>query len=97
MPQYDFACEDCGPFQAWASMAEAEKSSPCPCCNGPGARELSAPYLATMNGKLRRALGRSERSADEPRLVKRQHLASCGCTLCRRKPASSSRRWMIGH
>jgi putative FmdB family regulatory protein len=97
MPRYDFTCEDCGQFQAWAPMSEAEKGSLCPCCNGNGARELSVPYISTMNGKLRRALGQSERSADEPRLVKRKHLDSCGCSLCRKTPASSSRRWMIGH
>jgi putative FmdB family regulatory protein len=99
MPLYDYACDDCGPFMAWSSMSEADQASACPHCGCGGGRQVAAPHLSLMNGTLRKALGRSERSADEPRVVPRKHLDNCGCTMCagRRKPPSVSRRWMIGH
>src|SRR5689334_9685154 len=99
MPLYTYDCGECGPFEAWSPMAEAERTCACPACNGAGLRQVSAPRLNLMNGTLRQALGRSERSGSEPRKVKRQHLANCGCKLCavRGKPSSPMRKWMIGH
>lgn len=99
MPLYDYACDRCGPFRAWSTMAEASAPCPCPGCGGRGERQLATPHLASMNGPLRQAMTRAERSADEPRLVSRQHLDGCGCSLCstRRKPPPVSKRWAIGH
>lgn len=97
MPLYDFTCPQCGPFRAWAQMADAGDDVLCPACRGAAARAVSAPHIGAMTSQLRRAIGRSERSADAPSVVKRQHLAGCGCKLCRPGPASPSRRWMIGH
>lgn len=99
MPLYDYACPGCGPFRAWATMARAAEPCACPGCGRGSPRQLAAPHLATMNGSLRQALARAERSSAEPRVVKRQHLAGCGCSLCatRRTPPPVSRRWAIGH
>ena len=99
MPLYGYVCDDCGPFDAWSSMAEADRACACPQCESPGARDVAAPHLSLMNTTLRGALGRSERSAGEPKVVKREHLAGCGCKLCkvRAKPASPRHRWMVGH
>lgn len=99
MPRYDYVCDDCGPFQAWAAMDDADKDCTCSACGQMGLRQVAMPRLGLMNGKLRRALDRSERSSDQPRVMKRKHLDSCGCSLCgaKRKPPAVSRRWMIGH
>ena len=99
MPLYTYDCGDCGPFDAWSSIAEAERACACPFCEAPGERQVAAPRLNLMNASLRQALGRSERSGSEPRMVKRSHLANCGCKLCgmRSKPPSPMRKWMIGH
>jgi hypothetical protein len=42
-------------------------------------------------------MARSERSVDEPKVVKRKHLASCGCKLCRQSANPVASRWKIGH
>ena len=99
MPLYDYDCADCGPFRAWTAMDRAAEPCACPYCGQDAARQLATPHLATMNGKLRKAMDRAERSSAEPRLVKRKHLAGCGCSLCstRKTPPPLSRRWAIGH
>lgn len=36
----------------------------------------------------------------EPRVVKKEHLAGCGCALCevgKKGPPSPRKKWMIGH
>ncbi|HRO11981.1 FmdB family zinc ribbon protein [Amaricoccus sp.] len=97
MPLYDFVCGDCGPFRAWAVMAASEASADCPDCGAGCSRAVSAPRVSTLNGSLRSALARSERSIDEPRVVKRKHLAGCGCSMCRPRANAVSSRWKIGH
>ena len=99
MPTYEYLCPDCGPFRAWTAMDRAAEPCACPYCGQDAARQLATPHLATMNGKLRKAMDRAERSSAEPRLVKRKHLASCGCSLCSTKktPPPLSKRWAIGH
>ncbi|ACI94193.1 glutamine amidotransferase, class-II [Afipia carboxidovorans OM5] len=99
MPLYSYACEECGPFEGWAEMSEAEKAMCCPSCAAEAARMMATPHLSTMGSGLRRALSRSEKTASEPRVVSRKHLAGCGCALCavRKKPTPIERRWSLGH
>lgn len=98
MPLYNYVCDECGPFDAWASMSQAGQPCECPQCALPGERDVAAPHLSLMNGTLRKALDRSERSTSEPKVVKRAHLANCGCKLCgNKKSTSPMRKWMIGH
>ncbi|MEC9246820.1 MAG: FmdB family zinc ribbon protein [Pseudomonadota bacterium] len=100
MPLYNYVCEDCGPFDEWTSMAEAGNACACPSCQTPSNRDVAAPSLSLMNGTLRRALARSEMSGSEPRVVKKEHLAGCGCALCKvgkKGPPSPRKKWMIGH
>lgn len=99
MPLYDYDCTGCGPFRAWSAMGDADAPCTCPDCGQAAPRQLAAPHLATMNGTLRRAMDRAERSSAEPRQMKRQHLAGCGCSLCstRTTPRPASSRWALGH
>lgn len=99
MALYEYVCEACGPFEAWSGMDRSGLPCACPGCGADSARQLAAPGLALMNHTLRRALERSDRSAAEPRVAPRKHLAGCGCSLCslRPGPKASSSRWAIGH
>ena len=98
MPLYDYHCRVCGPFRTWASMEHATRPQGCPDCGEPAARQLATPYLSTMDGRLRRAESRCEKSAHEPQVVSRQHVDNCGCSICAgRKKKSVHGRWMIGH
>lgn len=97
MPLYDFVCGDCGPFRAWGVIATSQAAATCPDCGSGCSRELAMPQISTMNGALRKAMARSERSIDEPKVAKRGHLAGCGCKLCRPAANSVSSRWKIGH
>lgn len=97
MPLYDFVCGECGPFRAWALIRSSDGSAACPGCGAGCSRVLSVPQISTMNGMLRSAMARSERSIDEPRVAKRAHLAGCGCSMCRPAANSVSSRWKLGH
>jgi putative FmdB family regulatory protein len=71
MPVYDYDCERCGGFSARRSMQEAGQPLPCPTCQTRARRVISAPYLATVSKHVRLAQARNERSAHEPRVVRR--------------------------
>ncbi|PWG61622.1 FmdB family zinc ribbon protein [Spiribacter halobius] len=78
MPLYDYRCPHCGPFQAWATMAESADPADCPACGVPAPRRPMAPFLNTMNGIRRKAQERNERSAHEPRVMGAGELAGLG-------------------
>jgi putative FmdB family regulatory protein len=97
MPLYDFVCGDCGPFRAWAVIRASDAAAECPDCGTGCSRLLAAPGISTMHVALRSAMSRSERSIDEPKVMKRSHLAGCGCSMCRPSAPSVASRWKIGH
>lgn len=112
MPLYDYRCPHCGPFQAWAVMAESTAPAGCPDCGVLAPRRPMAPFLNTMNGARRQAQDRNERSAHEPQVMNAGELAGLGrprsgCSHVHgghhgegdAKPrlARSSRPWMVGH
>lgn len=97
MPLYEYACEACGPFEAWSTMDKAAAPCRCPDCDRTGSRQIAAPMLAAMNGTLRNALERADRSSSEPAVVSRNHLGNCGCRMCGSGKAVGSRRWALGH
>ena len=99
MPLYSYACDDCGPFEGWSAMSEADQPACCPECSGTAPRAMAMPRLSTMNGTLRKALARSEGTASEPKVVKREHLAGFGSALGgarKYQPAPSDGRWGRG-
>jgi putative FmdB family regulatory protein len=46
MPNYDYECENCGPFTENRPMAEFDQPQPCPDCGDPAPRLLTCPALA---------------------------------------------------
>lgn len=71
MPLYNYRCRRHGEFTDWAGLTDFDKPAPCPNCGKLAPRSISAAYLA-MNQKLSRAIGASEKSAHEPRVVRRR-------------------------
>ena len=98
MPLYEYACDDCGPFEEWSTLDKAAEPCRCPDCDRMASRQIAAPMLAMMNGSLRNALDRADKTSSEPRVVPRQHLSNCGCRMCGSGgKTSGSRRWALGH
>jgi putative FmdB family regulatory protein len=72
MPLYDYECRKCGPFQEWRSIDAFDKPSRCPDCGKAARRSLATPGLGMRNSALRKAHQINERSAEEPRVVRRK-------------------------
>lgn len=77
MPIYDYDCNICGVFTALRKMSESDANQACPNCGEMSARVIMAPTLAILGATQRNAYERNEKSAHEPKMVKR---SSCGCT-----------------
>ena len=75
MPLYDYECMTCGEFREWRKMSEWEASAPCPNCSLPAPRRAAAPMLAVLSKNNRIAHERNERSAHEPKVVRREDLS----------------------
>jgi putative FmdB family regulatory protein len=101
MPLYDYHCSACGDFRAWRRMSEAAEPVDCPSCAAPAARAVVAPSLALMNGHIRIAHQRNEKSAHEPRIVsKNEHGHGRGGHHGHHHEhghGTGGRPWMIGH
>ena len=108
MPTYDYACPDCGPFEALRSVSRRDEPGVCRSCGASAPRVLGgAPQLALMPAATRLAVATNERASHEPRRSRdHQHHAGCGCGLgggaTRRTPDGNrsfpgKRPWMISH
>jgi len=103
MPLYPYTCESCGGFQKWQSMTACDQSIACPRCGGVSRRAVSAPTILGMDANVREAHKRNEKSAHEPRLVRRNSKqahhahAHSGADNHGSHIHQSSRPWMIGH
>ena len=78
MPLYDYECRKCGPFEEWRGMDAFDKPARCPECGKPARRAVAAPRLGMRNTALRRAHEINEKSAHEPRVVRRKRGDSMG-------------------
>ncbi|SNR83569.1 FmdB family zinc ribbon protein [Puniceibacterium sediminis] len=110
MPFYDYWCDDCGPFTAYASLKDYAEPCGCPDCASVAPRVLiNAPRLAGMSSERRKAFETNEQSADSPKRTS-THGPGCGCcsggskvgskTLVRpdgSKSFPTKRPWMISH
>lgn len=110
MPLYDYECKDCGPFRDWRSMSEWEIDVPCPDCSLPAPRRAAAPMLGVLSANNRIAHERNERSAHEPKVVRRQdlpgghrhsHQQNVGPLIKQQfgnvVQSHRDRPWMVGH
>ena len=103
MPLYPYTCESCGDFQEWQSMMACDQSAACPHCGRVSRRVVSAPTILGMDARVRDAHMRNEKSAHEPRVVRRDNKhghrahAHAGTDSHGSHFHQSSRPWMIGH
>lgn len=113
MPTYNYACPQCGGFDAFRTMATRNEPAACPECNGASPRVFaSTPHLALMEGGTRRAMAANERARHEPKhsgdYARLKHPAGCGCCSTNKRGATvtapngnkafpSKRPWMISH
>jgi putative FmdB family regulatory protein len=113
MPTYDYACPDCGGFDALRSFAQRDEPATCPDCGTPSPRVFAAmPRLACLSGDTRIAMEINERARYEPKssndYVRLRHPAGCGCCSPGKSSATRStpdgmktfvnkRPWMISH
>ena len=85
MPTYDYACGDCGDFDAIRSIARRDEPADCPHCGAASPRVLvAAPQLACMDGTVRSAHATNERAQHAPRSSREgygrlKHPSGCGC------------------
>jgi putative FmdB family regulatory protein len=84
MPTYDYACPDCGGFDAFRHLGDRNQPAECPDCGALSQRVfVSAPRLACVSSDTRRAIEGNERSAHAPISSKDysrlRHPAGCGC------------------
>ncbi len=113
MPTYDYACRDCGGFDAFRSMAQRDEPAACPACGSAAPRVFaSAPRLALLASSTRIAMDTNERARHEPRrsgeTARLKHPSGCGCCSPGKRGATqtapngakafpSKRPWMISH
>ena len=58
MPNYEYECENCGPFTENRPMAEFDRPQPCPDCGDPAPRLLTCPALGGGATEDARDVGR---------------------------------------
>ncbi len=86
MPTYDYACPDCGGFEALRSLSQRNEPCACPDCGTTSPRVLvSSPRLSCLDGETRFAHETNERARHAPRSSRDgdygrlRHPAGCGC------------------
>ncbi len=113
MPTYDYACQDCGGFDAFRTLGARNEPAACPGCGTASPRVFAtAPRLALMDSGTRNALATNERAQHAPRMSgeysRLKHPAGCGCCSTTKRGATlqapngnkafpSKRPWMISH
>lgn len=70
MPNYEFLCEGCGPFEERRSFAEAGDPVMCPSCGEEARRIYSMPSTRRIPTALSNAIDRAEKSAHQPEVVR---------------------------
>lgn len=84
MPTYDYACDQCGPFESLRSIGQRDTLSVCPRCGTACKRVLTgAPRLAVISAQKHLAMRTNERASHEPvsskSYVLRPHPSGCSC------------------
>jgi putative FmdB family regulatory protein len=89
MPTYDYACPDCGGFEAFRGLSMRNEPASCPGCGIGSPRVfVSAPRLACLSSDTRTAMDTNERARHAPmssqeygayQRLKKAHPSGCGC------------------
>ena len=88
MPIYEFACEDCGPFEAWRDHRQSGEAMSCPACGGAARRLFSAPGVRAPGNPFSSAAG-AERA--------RYERAQTGQPTIGQAPSSGRPLSVLGH
>lgn len=70
MPNYEFRCKECGPFEQHRSFVEVGDPATCPSCGEEARRVYSTPATRRIPTALSNTLNRVEKSAHEPEVVR---------------------------
>lgn len=97
MPRYEFRCENCGPFECWRPFNEAGVPMICPKCQAVARRVYTTPGLVKTPPALAKGLYRSEKSAFEPEVIKREYPMPEEEKPSQVVYQSYGRPWQIGH
>jgi putative FmdB family regulatory protein len=100
MPLYDYQCRVCGPFRDFRPLSEWDKDTKCPHCGSRSKRSIAMPRLQCVSRNVRVAHERNERSAEEPRMMRREELdAAYGHIAPRSQQHGRNmyRRSVLGH
>jgi putative FmdB family regulatory protein len=98
MPLYDYQCRVCGPFKEFRPLSEWDKDTKCPNCGSPSKRPVAMPRLQCVSRNVRVAHERNERSAEEPRVMRREELnAAHGHIGPHAHGRNMYRRSVLGH
>ncbi len=88
MPTYDYACPECGGFEAFRSLSQRNEPAACPDCGAASDRVfVSAPRLACLSSETRTAMDTNERARHAPMSSAeygayqrfKKHGSGCGC------------------
>jgi putative FmdB family regulatory protein len=74
MPLYDYQCSHCGPFKELRPLSEWDQDVKCPNCGRAARRMIANPRLQSMSRSMRVAHERNERSAEQPKVMRREEL-----------------------
>lgn len=95
MPTYDYACQDCGGFDAFRLMSQRNEPAACPECGMASPRVfVSAPHLACVSSSTRNAMETNERAQYAPTSSRNleagtysrlKHPSGCGCCSTSKK------------
>ena len=98
MPTYDYACPQCGGFDAFRSLADRNEPCACPDCGTASPRVfVSAPRLTCLTAEQRTAYTVNERAANMPKSSRElesggygrlRHPKGCGCCSPGKKGAT---------
>ncbi|MBA4493436.1 FmdB family zinc ribbon protein [Paenactinomyces guangxiensis] len=89
MPEYEFRCEECGPFVQWISMKSITETIICPTCENEANRIYSPPGVILTSCTLRRRVKQSV----IPKVVQREKANGQHYGHRHR----TNRPWMVGH
>jgi putative FmdB family regulatory protein len=110
MPLYEYACGECGVFDALRPLSRFQEAADCPHCGEKAGRVIAtAPALSALSHAMRTAHNVNERSANVPKRSGGAHGLSCACCTGSTKSGKNrvstdggksfagARPWMISH